>query len=140
MGHLQTEAPYFQPEPVAPEPFSNALGQFNGDPNFKECKKNATCQIAWGMRIIDSSDSYFHSSGLYSWFNNYGQDCVAAEGCQQKILEVKGSQNIIFYNLFTKATLEIGSGGKKYDDPLNTDPSQRAPANPFQQHSPSWGL
>jgi hypothetical protein len=71
--------------------------------------------MAWGVRIIDSSDVYFHSMGMYSWFNNYKQYCVKREDCQQKILQIQGSENIAIYNLFTKASVEAGSGGARYE-------------------------
>ncbi len=68
--------------------------------------------MGWGLRLIDSSDIYFHSVGLYSWFNNFQQYCVKREACQQKILEIKGSADrIAMYNLFTKASIEMVSGG-----------------------------
>ncbi|KAK0673186.1 pectate lyase superfamily protein-domain-containing protein [Cercophora samala] len=111
LGHIQTEAPYFQPLPAAPAPFTPALGVFPGDPTFKDCT-TATCRMAWGVRLIDSSDIYFHSMGLYSWFNHYTQYCVKREDCQQKILDIRGkAERIAMYNLFTKASIEMGSGG-----------------------------
>ncbi len=110
MGHLQTEAPYFQPVPVAPQPFNSTLGLFPGDPEFKDCT-TPQCKMAWGLRIIDSTDIHFHSLGLYSWFNYYTQFCVDKENCQEKIMQIKGSHNIAMYNIFTKASLQVGSGG-----------------------------
>lgn len=65
----------------------------------------AACKIAWGLRIIDSKDVYFHSLGLYSWFNYFTQYCVAANNCQEKTLQIIGSENIALYNIFTKASL-----------------------------------
>lgn len=110
MGHIQTEPPYFQPVPVAPQPFNAALGLFPADPDFSDCT-TAACKIAWGLRIIDSKDVYFHGVGLYSWFNYFTQYCVAANNCQEKILQIVGSENIALYNIFTKASLQVGSGG-----------------------------
>ena len=110
MGHIQTEPPYFQPVPVAPQPFNAALGLFPADPDFSDCT-TAACKIAWGLRIIDSKDVYFHGVGLYSWFNYFTQYCVAANNCQEKILQIVGSENVALYNIFTKASLQVGSGG-----------------------------
>ena len=118
MGHIQTEAPYYQPVPVAPQPFQNAVGLFAGDPDFTDCT-TPQCKIAWGLRVIDSSDIYFHSVGLYSWFNDYTQYCVDKENCQERIVEIKGSTNIAVYNLFTKASLQVGSGGLGYDETIS---------------------
>lgn len=110
MGHLQTEAPYFQPVPVSPSPFNSSLGLFPADPTFSDCTTDS-CRVGWGVRLIDSSDIYIHGLGLYSWFSNFGQDCVTKENCQQRILDIKGSKNVALYNLFTKGTVEAGSGG-----------------------------
>ncbi|KAK1832080.1 pectate lyase superfamily protein-domain-containing protein [Podospora conica] len=109
MGHIQTEPPYFQPVPAAPQPFNSALGLFPADPDFADCT-TAACRMAWGLRIIDSKDVYFHSVGLYSWFNDY-TSCVAANNCQERILQIIESENIALYNIFTKASLQVGSGG-----------------------------
>lgn len=75
MGRIQTEPPYFQPVPVAPQPFNSTLGLFPADPDFTDHTTPAR-KTAWGLRIIDSSDIYFYSVGLYSWFNYSTQYCV----------------------------------------------------------------
>ena len=49
--------------------------------------------------------------GMYSFFNNYMQYCVKRENCQDKILQIKGSTNLAMYNIFTKASVQVGSGG-----------------------------
>ncbi|PGH19016.1 hypothetical protein AJ79_00050 [Helicocarpus griseus UAMH5409] len=36
LGHIQTETPYYQPVPVAPNPFAGAK-EFPGDPSFADC-------------------------------------------------------------------------------------------------------
>ncbi|PMB63818.1 hypothetical protein BM221_010289 [Beauveria bassiana] len=48
-----------------------------------------------------------HSAGLYSFFNEYCQDCIASHNCQTRILEVKGSTGVVIFNLFTVATVII---------------------------------
>jgi hypothetical protein len=71
--------------------------------------------MAWGMRVIESSDIYMHGMGLYSWFQNYTQDCVANEDCQDQILQVQGStKNIAMFNIFSKASIAVASGAKRY--------------------------
>lgn len=110
MGHIQTETPYYQPNPVAPAPFQLA-SSFADDPSFTHCTTDG-CRAAWGLRIIDSDKVVIHSAGLYSFFQDYYQDCIGTEDCQEKILEVKGSTGVIIYNLFTVATVEIASGIK----------------------------
>lgn len=78
LGHIQTESPYFQPNPVSPEPFTDTVGYFPGDPDWYDCKTDK-CREAWGVRIIDSEGITIHSAGLYSWFLDYKQDCLKSE-------------------------------------------------------------
>ncbi|OHW93690.1 glucan-beta-glucosidase [Colletotrichum incanum] len=116
MGHIQTESPYYQPNPGPPAPFRAATrAGFPNDPDFSECEIapnvwDDRCNYAWGMQIIDSKDVMIHSAGLYSFFNEYYQDCIPTHNCQDHILEVKGSTGVVIYNLFTVATINIASG------------------------------
>jgi hypothetical protein len=65
MGMIQTETPYFQPLPAAPEPFKPGL--FPNDPDFTNCGDNiAGCAMAWAVRVIDSSTVYMLGSGKAS--------------------------------------------------------------------------
>ncbi|QSS62360.1 glucan 1,3-beta-glucosidase precursor [Histoplasma capsulatum] len=100
LGHIQTETPYYQPVPIAPLPFSSAK-EFPGDPSFEK---------SWGLRIINSEGITLHSSGLYSFFQEYYQDCVPTHNCQERILEVKGSKDVALFNTFTVGIVEIGTG------------------------------
>lgn len=109
LGHIQTESPYYQPNPIAPGPFNTSIGLFPGDPTFEECA-TSSCKEAWGLRVVDSQSIIVHSAGLYSWFSDYDQKCVNEENCQEHILEVTGSKDITIYNLFTKGVEEIVSG------------------------------
>lgn len=129
MGHIQTESPYFQPVPAAPEPFTQQLKVFPNDPNFSKCNvtvnsDNERCRYAWGLRIVDSKDVTIHSAGLYSFFNAYYQDCIDTNNCQERILEVTGSTGVVIFNLFTVATIQIANGidGSRV---LQTDSNQR---------------
>ncbi|EGC45360.1 exo-beta-1,3-glucanase [Histoplasma capsulatum var. duboisii H88] len=108
LGHIQTETPYYQPVPIAPLPFSSAK-EFPGDPSFEKCKTTG-CSAAWGLRIINSEGITLHSSGLYSFFQEYYQDCVPTHNCQKHILEVKGSKDVALFNTFTVGIVEIGTG------------------------------
>ncbi|TLD31026.1 hypothetical protein PspLS_01908 [Pyricularia sp. CBS 133598] len=114
LGHIQTESPYYQPKPRPPEPF-RAAASFPNDPDFGHCEVAAEvwddrCNYAWGVQIIDSKDVMIHSAGLYSFFNEYYQDCIPTHNCQDRILEVKGSTGVVIFNLFTVATINIASG------------------------------
>ena len=68
------------------------------------------CNYAWGLQIIDSKDVMLHGAGLYSFFNEYYQECIDTHNCQDRILEVKGSTGVVIFNLFTVATINIASG------------------------------
>ncbi|KAK8091314.1 glucan 1- 3-beta-glucosidase [Apiospora phragmitis] len=64
MGHLQTESPYFQPEPLAPHPFVPGKN-FPADPTFDDCTTDI-CRMSWGLRIIDSTNITVHGAGKIS--------------------------------------------------------------------------
>ncbi|KAM7191243.1 glucan-beta-glucosidase [Naviculisporaceae sp. PSN 640] len=114
MGHIQTESPYFQPKPPAPWPFDVAPSYPN-DPDFSNCQPTAEvwdeqCRYAWGLLIINSTDVTIHSAGLYSFFNEYYQDCIDTNNCQSKVLRVAGSTGVAIFNLFTVAIVEMANG------------------------------
>ncbi|KAK2030564.1 pectin lyase-like protein [Colletotrichum zoysiae] len=108
LGHIQTETPYYQPVPVAPLPFQDGR-EFPGDPSFESCT-TIGCQEAWGLRIINSENVILHSAGLYSFFQEYYQDCLDTFDCQERLCEIKGSKGVAIFNMFTVATVEIGTG------------------------------
>ncbi len=107
MGQIQTETPYYQPNPPAPYPFIKR-DVARGDPDFAfDCQGtghgNGTsgnrttlpgdppCEMAWGLRILGSQDVVLFGAGLYSFFNNYNTSCstfAAGENCQARILAI----------------------------------------------------
>jgi hypothetical protein len=106
MGMIQTESPYYQPTPNAPQPFRTGL--FPDDPTFANCTgDSAKCAMSWAVRIVDSSTIYVLGSGLYSWFNKYSQACVLSNDCQTRGFEVQESYDLWIYNLCTKAIVEM---------------------------------
>ncbi|KAL5048229.1 hypothetical protein BDW71DRAFT_205766 [Aspergillus fruticulosus] len=108
MAMIQTESPYYQPVPLAPNPFTP--GAYLNDPTFDDCKLNALkCAVSWAVRIVDSSNIWMLGSGLYSFFSDYSQDCLDTNNCQQKGLEIEQSSNIWIHNLCTKAIVEMVS-------------------------------
>ncbi|ETS73701.1 hypothetical protein PFICI_14647 [Pestalotiopsis fici W106-1] len=109
LGHIQTETPYYQPEPIAPKPF-NVAASFPGDPDFTSCKGDAACASAWGMVVSESNSITVHGAGLYSFFQDYYQDCLETNDCQQRVLRVTGSTDVVFLNLFTVAISEMAVG------------------------------
>ncbi|KAL1302651.1 hypothetical protein AAFC00_003018 [Neodothiora populina] len=115
MGMIQTETPYFQANPKAPLPLliDNYNWGSNSDPNWAWCSRqtsvaNATCYKSWGLRVMGSSNVFLHGAGLYSFFENYDQDCVANNNCQRNILGIQGSNsNINMYAINTKASVNM---------------------------------
>ncbi|KAM0188779.1 hypothetical protein ACHAPI_010388 [Fusarium lateritium] len=106
MGMIQTESPYYQPVPHAPQPFKTGL--FPDDPTFKDCSANDfRCYSSWALRVVDSSAVYVLGAGLYSWFSDYSQECLKTNDCQRRGVEVQQSSDLWIYNLCTKAILEM---------------------------------
>lgn len=94
-GFMQSETPYMQPNPEVPAPF-----QFNNaydDPLFTICPNGtstntAPCKDSWGLRVYNSKNVLIYGTGLYSFFNNYDQQCVTDKNCQQNMIHVQNSQ------------------------------------------------
>ena len=107
MGMIQTESPYYQVAPPAPDPFP-ASSVFPSDPSWDYCDASAiNCAFSWGVRVLNSANIYIYGAGLYSWFNQYDQACVATENCQDRIFEIAGSSAVWVYSLITKASVEM---------------------------------
>jgi hypothetical protein len=112
---LQTETPYYQPEPKAPAPFTGAYA-LESDPTFSYCNPaSTTCALAWGLEIIGSSNIMIYGAGFYSWFSWYSQVCLAAETCQERIARVFDSTNIFIANLYTKGSSSMIQGAQSHD-------------------------
>ncbi|KAL3483769.1 pectate lyase superfamily protein-domain-containing protein [Aspergillus germanicus] len=106
LGMIQTESPYYQPVPKAPQPFTS--GTFPDDPTFDDCPTgSSTCAVSWAVRIIDSETIYLLGAGLFSWFSDYSQDCLETENCQQRGFHIEESNDIWIYNLCTKVIEEM---------------------------------
>jgi glucan 1,3-beta-glucosidase len=100
MGQIQTETPYYQPNPVAPYPFTERNEALH-DPDFDTaCATDpglpggAPCAMAWGLRVVDSKNVVVFGAGLYSFFNNYSTACStveSGENCQARIFSVEQS-------------------------------------------------
>jgi glucan 1,3-beta-glucosidase len=110
MGLIQTETPYYQANPNALTPFTPQT-KWN-DPDFSYCKTDG-CRKAWGLRVMNTSDMYVYGAGLYSFFENYDQNCLATESCQENMVEVDCS-DVRIYGLSTKASTNMitSSSGK----------------------------
>jgi glucan 1,3-beta-glucosidase len=105
MGSIQTETAYMQANP-------NALaGGFPpnpaySDPDFATCTTDS-CKKTWGLRVLDSNDVYMYGGGLYSFFENYKQQCLDTESCQENMIEIQCSENVWLYGASTKASVNM---------------------------------
>ncbi|ORX52811.1 pectin lyase-like protein [Hesseltinella vesiculosa] len=114
MAMIQSETPYFQPNPAAPKPLTANTNAPWQDPTYSDCQVTSTnsCNMAWALRSSNSSNIYVYGAGLYSFFNNYDQACLDPENCQQSLVELSPNKNLFLYNINTKGTVQmiVGSG------------------------------
>lgn len=104
-GAIQTETPYYQPNPNAAVPFTKNDKFFDPD-----MTKQAS---AWAVRILESDSIWNYGSGTYSFFDNYAQTCVPLQNCQQDMNQIENSTNVNIFGLSTKASVNmITSGGQ----------------------------
>ena len=105
MSLIQTEVAYFQSNPDALSPFPPQTAI--GDPTFASCGSDESCKKTWGLYITGSNGVLVYGAGLYSFFDNYGQDCLATENCSTNMVEIDNSQNIGIFGLSTKAATNM---------------------------------
>jgi hypothetical protein len=124
-GFMQTETPYFQPNPLANKPFD--FNSAYGDPTFGICPDGSTssddvpCKDAWGLRVVNSSGVLIYATGFYSFFNNYAQTCTPLQACQQYMIRIQNSQ-VDMYTVTTKAAVNMILGDV-VDDPIVAKPN-----------------
>ncbi|KAJ2901431.1 hypothetical protein MKZ38_001861 [Zalerion maritima] len=106
MGAIQTETPYYQGNPNSLTPFT--VQSAFSDPDFStSCASGGDgCTRSWGLRVTDSSDVFLYGGGLYSFFDNYSQDCLDTESCQENMVSFETS-TVHTYGLSTKASTSM---------------------------------
>ncbi|KJA18280.1 glycoside hydrolase family 55 protein [Hypholoma sublateritium FD-334 SS-4] len=108
MGLIQTETPYYQPDPASPSPFS--VNTAYNDP-----APYANSPSAWALSIINSNNILVFGAGLYSFFDNYSQTCLTPAVCQTQIVNVDtASTGVNIYSLSTVGTtfqISVNSAG-----------------------------
>ncbi|MCJ1479117.1 hypothetical protein MMC13_007801 [Lambiella insularis] len=105
MGAIQTETPYYQSNPTALTPFAPSSAY--SDPTFSDCTTPG-CQKSWGLRIVSSSNILIYGAGLYSFFDNYSEDCLATESCQDNMVSVEDcSGDVYIWGLSTKGSTNM---------------------------------
>lgn len=72
---IQTESPYYQPNPKPPAPFEKAVGVYNSDPTYSSNDELSGTDSSWAVIMRRSKDISIFGAGLYSWFSTYSQDC-----------------------------------------------------------------
>lgn len=108
MSAIQTETAYFQSNPAATTPYTAQATL--GDPSFGECAANdPVCKKTWGVLVQNSQDVLVYGAGLYSFFDNYDQTCLATESCQTNMVNVINSPSVSLYGLNTKAAVNMVS-------------------------------
>ncbi|MCJ1274617.1 hypothetical protein MMC21_002414 [Puttea exsequens] len=105
MGIIQSETPYMQANPDALGSGFKPNSAYS-DPDLSTCT-TAGCKKAWGLRIYASSDIFIYGAGLYSFFDNYEQSCLATESCQENMVSVECSVDIYLWALSTKASTNM---------------------------------
>jgi len=115
IGFAQTETPYYQPSPAPPTPFSIHHGY--SDPAF-----SSGSPMAWAINVVASTDIVIFGGGFYSFFNNYCQDCLKGNTCQDQIVNIDLGSTIQVYSVSTVGTtyqLSVSSTGviKSSDGP-----------------------
>ncbi|OJJ00551.1 hypothetical protein ASPVEDRAFT_128758 [Aspergillus versicolor CBS 583.65] len=83
---IQTEPPYYQPNPRPPAPFNSQVGLYDSDPAYT-CRGGRFdgCDEAWAVIITESQNINIASAGTYSWFSSYTQDCIDHHACQEAL-------------------------------------------------------
>ncbi|KAH9484138.1 putative glucan endo-1,3-beta-glucosidase [Psilocybe cubensis] len=107
MGLIQTETPYFQPNPAPPTPFS-ANSAFHDPPSAPALSS------AWALNVQGSTDIIVFGAGLYSFFQDFTQTCLNSNSCQSQILNIDTTSSVTIYSLSTVATtfqISIGQNG-----------------------------
>ena len=105
---IQTETPYFQGNPDATKPFT--VNPTYTDPDFeKSCasEPSPTCKRSWGVRAVRSKDVFIYGAGLYSFFDNYSQDCLETQSCQTNMVSLEEDSQVHLYGLSTKAAVNM---------------------------------
>ena len=105
MGAIQTETAYMQSAPNALAGGFTPNAAFS-DPDFRDCTTDS-CRKTWGLRIVNSKDAFMYGGGLYSFFEDYKQDCLLTGDCQLNMVDLQCSTNINLLGLTTKASVNM---------------------------------
>ncbi|RPA75132.1 glucan 1,3-beta-glucosidase GLUC78 precursor [Ascobolus immersus RN42] len=132
MSLIQTETPYYQPRPAAPDPYRAQLGKFNGDVSFDYCGGDIKCRSAWGLIVKNSENIFISGAGLYSFFSDYNQNCLAGGDCQNRMVSFVNNKSLWLYNLVTIGTVSM------VNEALSETPNRMSGEHPNQAGIAAW--
>jgi glucan 1,3-beta-glucosidase len=109
MGFIQTETPYMQSNPDATVPFK--VNADYADPDYAaDCPsgdEGKLCRKTWGFISTGSTGVLVYGAGMYSFFENYGQDCLDPANCQTNMASVDAASDVTFIGVSTKAAVNM---------------------------------
>lgn len=86
---IQTESLYYQGAGHTQTPALFNKEKFVGDPVWDMCGFATTnCNVVWALLVQFSERIYINGAGLYLWFQDYKQDCVNNNTCQQRLVNI----------------------------------------------------
>jgi glucan 1,3-beta-glucosidase len=102
-GFIQTETPYYMPNPDArTQPYGRS--DAFSDPDYSAACPAGICD-AYGLRILNSKNVMIYGGGLYSFFRNYDVSCSSPDApngfrnCQNQIFSIEGQSSVQWYAL-----------------------------------------
>jgi len=106
MTMIQSETPYWQPGPPAPQPYTPDP-RFN-DPTYAHCASgDVRCPMSYAIRATGCENVYVYGAGMYNFFNNYDQTCLTTEDCQTAMVDLDNNRGFHMYNINTKAAVNM---------------------------------
>jgi len=106
MTMIQSETPYWQPGPPAPQPYTPDPKY--SDPEYSHCTPgDVRCPMSYAIRAAGCSNIYLYGAGMYNFFNNYDQTCLATEDCQTSMVDLENNSAFYMFNINTKAAVDM---------------------------------
>ncbi|KAF2107855.1 exo-beta 1,3 glucanase-like protein [Lophiotrema nucula] len=112
-GYIQTETPYWQPNPDAKTQTYYPRNATLNDPDYNSfCAGLEVCD-ALGLRILNSENVRIYAGGLYSFFRDYDVSCSSPDApqgnrnCQTRILSIENPKSVQLYGLSEVGVVEM---------------------------------
>jgi len=110
-GFLQTETPYYMPNPDAKSQPYGRSDAFS-DPDYASACPAGICD-AYGLRVLNSKNVRIYGGGLYSFFKNYDVTCSSPDApsgqrdCQNQIFSIEGDSSVQAFALSQVGALQM---------------------------------